>query len=68
MITQTLITLENLPFQIQHCILGATCAKNPKSDLGRAMAAYLRKCSKEGKKPVPLEMTDVMMRVSTVEL
>ncbi|KAK9896105.1 alpha/beta-hydrolase [Cystobasidium minutum MCA 4210] len=62
MIAQTLITLPDLPFSIKHAVLGATCAKNPKSDLGKAMAGYLRKVQAAGKKPDPREMSEVMTR------
>lgn len=63
MIAQTLITLPSLPFEIKHCVLGATCAKNPRSDLGKAMAGYLRKVQAAGKKPDPREMSEVMTQV-----
>lgn len=63
MIAQTLMTTKGLPFQIKHAVLGATCAKNPKSDLGKAMAAYLGKVSAAGKKPDPREMSEVMTKV-----
>lgn len=64
MIASTLITTKNLPFEIKHCVLGATCAKNPKSDLGKAMASYLKTVQAAGKKPDPREMSEVMTKVS----
>lgn len=64
MIAQTLITMQDLPFVIKHAVLGATCAKNPKSDLGKAMAGYLREVQAAGKKPEPRAMSEVMTKVS----
>lgn len=63
MIAQTLITMQDLPFVIKHAVLGATCAKNPKSDLGKAMAGYLREVQAAGKKPEPRAMSEVMTKV-----
>lgn len=65
MIASTLITMNNLPFDIKHCVLGATCAKNPRSDLGKAMASYLKTVQAAGKKPNPRELSEVMTKVST---
>jgi hypothetical protein len=68
MIASTLITTKNLPFEIKHCVLGATCAKNPKSDLGKAMAAYLKTVQTAGKKPDPREMSEVMTKVRRTKI
>jgi hypothetical protein len=64
MIAQTLLTLQDLPFTLKHAILGATSSKNPRSDLGKAMAGCLGAAKKAGKRPDPREMSEVMTRVS----
>ena len=70
MIAQTLLVTPNCPVKIRHVILGATCAKAPRSDLGIAVATEMKKQAQSGSsdKRTPAErkrqLTEVFMKVS----
>lgn len=48
MIVQTLLVMPNCPIKVRHAILGATCAKAPRSDLGLAVATEMKKQAQAG--------------------
>jgi len=68
MIAQTLLVTPNCPVKIRHVILGATCAKAPRSDLGIAVATEMKKQAQSGSsdKRTPAErkrqLTEVFMK------
>jgi len=70
MICQTVITTPDLPVRIRHCILGATAAFKPRSDLGTAVATQMKKAAQaagsktdsRSKAEKDRELTEVFMR------
>lgn len=68
MICQTLITTPSLPIRIRRCCLGATSPSNPRSDLGKAVAAQMKKLSADNssksKAQRDRETTEVFMQAS----
>lgn len=72
MICQTIITTRDLPVRIRHCVLGATSACKPRSDLGVAVATQMKKTAQSAasgqqdgrsKAEKDRELTEIFMKV-----
>lgn len=69
MIVQTLLVMPKCPIKVRHAILGATCAKAPRSDLGLAVATEMKKQAQAGDSDMRTpaqrkrQLTEVFMKV-----